>query len=132
MRIERVQVGDLVLSQDVVSGELGYKPVLRTTIRDPEPLVRVEVDRESFSVTPGHLFWVSGDAWQQAGKLNSALPLHTVDGVTTVLSVRPASEERTFNLEVADFHTYFVGKSRVLSHDVTAQRPVDVIVPGMR
>lgn len=130
--IEGVQVGDLVLAQDIESGELGYKPVLRTTVRNPEPLVRVEVEQEDFRVTRGHLFWVAGEAWQQAGKLSSSLPLHTARGVTTVLSVTPASEERTYNLDVADFHTYFVGESQVLSHDVTAQRPVDVIVPGLR
>ena len=129
--IERVQVGDLVLSQDVESGELRYKPVLRTTARLPEPLLRVEADDETFTVTPGHLFWVSGTAWRQARKLTSAQPLHAVGGIVSVLSVEPAAAEATYNLDVADYHTYFVGSNRILSHDVTSPQPVDTLVPGL-
>ena len=33
LAIEKISVGDRVLAQDIETGELGYKPVLRTTTR---------------------------------------------------------------------------------------------------
>ena len=38
----------------------------------------------------------------------------------------------TYNLIVADFHTYFVGSSLVLCHDNTHSQPTNVMVPGLR
>lgn len=35
------------------------------------------------------------------------------------------------NLEVADFNTYFVGHSHILSHDVTVRDPSDMVEPGV-
>jgi hypothetical protein len=32
---------------------------------------------------------------------------------------------------VADFHTYFVGDGRILSHDNTPRNPTNSIVPGL-
>lgn len=34
--IEQIQVGDLVVSQDIETGQLALKPVLRTTVRPPD------------------------------------------------------------------------------------------------
>ena len=42
-RVEEIQVGDLVLSQHPGTGELAYKPVLKTTVRPPGPLVEMSV-----------------------------------------------------------------------------------------
>ena len=38
--VEKVQRGDLVLSQDVDTGELSFKPVLRTTTRPRGKIVK--------------------------------------------------------------------------------------------
>ena len=40
-------------------------------------------------------------------------------------------EQETFNLVVDGFHTYFVGMSQVLVHDVSITSPTDAIVPGL-
>ncbi|GAF79892.1 unnamed protein product, partial [marine sediment metagenome] len=29
------------------------------------------------------------------------------------------------------FHTYFVGKTKILSHDNTIREPTDALVPGL-
>jgi len=129
--IETVRVGDLVLSQDPRIGELTYKPVLRTTVRAAERLVKVEVGEETFETSGGHLFWVVGDGWMRSRELQSGMRLHGLVGSVPVYEVGQGATAETFNLAVADFGTYFVGRARVLSHDVTGQKPTDSVVPGL-
>ena len=129
--IEQIQVGDLVLSQDVDTGELAYKPVLRTTIRPASVLVKVVADDEQIEASGGHPFWIAGKGWVRARDLKADAPLHAVDGSRLVGSVERTRKAETYNLIVADFHTYFVGKSMVLSHDNSIAAPTDATVPGL-
>jgi len=130
--IEQVQVGDLVLSQDPETGELAYKPVLRTTVRPEGPLVRVRtVKGEVFETSGGHLFWVAGEGWVRARQLESGMELHGVGGTARVSLTEDGPELETYNLIVADFHTYFVGDAKLLCHDNTVRRPTDAVVPGL-
>lgn len=130
--IEKVRGGDLVLSRDVESGELAYKPVLRTTTRPESPLVRIQAGSEVFETSGGHLFWVSGQGWVKSRKLESGMVLHTAAGPARVTQVSESAAQPTYNLVVADFNTYFVGKQKVLSHDNTVRRPTNVVVPGLK
>ncbi len=43
MQIEKIKVGELVLSQDPETGELAYKPVIGTTIRPESPLIETHL-----------------------------------------------------------------------------------------
>lgn len=129
--IERIRPGDLVLSRDVDSGELAYKPVLRTTLRPEGPLVRVRAGKEVFESSGGHPFWVSGQGWIKARNLQIGMVLHTTAGPVNVLEVGEAPAAPTHNLIVADFSTYFVGKQKILSHDNTIRQPTNAIVPGL-
>jgi hypothetical protein len=130
--IEKVRVGDLVLAQNVDSGELAFKPVLRATLRPAGPLVKIQIGRDEFKTTSGHLFWVAGDGWVKARNLSSGMDVHCLRGALAnhVSSISERAE--TYNLVVADFQTYFVGQERVLTHDVTPRRPTDATVPGLR
>ena len=130
--IEKIRVGDLVLGQNIDSGELAFKPVLRTTVRPAGKLVKVNVGRDTFETSQGHLYWVAGQGWTKAQRLESGMQLHSMTGAQPISCVEDGSEGETFNLVVADFHTYFVGVERVLSHDVTGRRPTNVIVPGLK
>jgi hypothetical protein len=129
--IEQVRVGDLVLSQNVETGELAYKPVLRTTVRPKGKLVKIEAGGETIQTSGGHLFWVSGEGWVKSRKVQPGTQLHTVNGTAFVSAVDAGREAETYNLIVADFNTYFVGKSRLLSHDNTVRTPTQAIVPGL-
>ena len=129
--IETIRAGDVVLSQDIESGELAYKPVLRTTIRPMERLIKIQVGNETFETSGGHLFWVSGQGWSRARDLESGQSLHAIDGAVPVLAVGSGDEAQTYNLVVADFSTYVVGNGKLLSHDVTDRRPTRTIVPGL-
>lgn len=130
--IEKLRAGDLVLSRDVESGELAFKPVLRTTIRPEGPLVKIQAGTEVFETSGGHLFWVSGEGWLKSRQLASGMVLHTAGGPARVTAVSEAPAAQTYNLVVADFNTYFVGKQKVLSHDNTVRRPTNVVVPGLK
>jgi len=132
LAIERMRVGDLVLSQHSESGELAYKPVLRTTVRPSGKLIKIAAAGEEFQTSGGHLFWVAGQGWTKARNLQSGQILHTVAGPAYISSVVSGSEAETYNLVVADFSTYFVGDAKVLSHDNTVRTPTRAVVPGLR
>ncbi len=129
--VEQVKTGDLVLSQDVESGELAYKPVLRSTIRPASDLVVIDVGNETIQASGGHPFWVSGEGWVKARQLEPGMQLHGFDGTSTISDVRTGGKEKTYNLIVADFHTYFIGKNKVLNHDNTVRATTDALVPGL-
>jgi hypothetical protein len=131
LAIEKIAVGDRVLSQDVETGELGFKPVLRTTIRPPKELWTVRFNDESLVMTGGHHLWSSGGGWVKSRDLESQALLHTVTGNTPVWTAKKGETAQTYNLDVADFHTYFVGKTGILSHDVLTPRGTNNLVPGL-
>jgi len=129
--IEQVRVGDLVLSQHAQTGELAYKPVLRTTVRPSGKLVRIQAAGEELQTSGGHLFWVAGQGWTKSRNIQSGHVLHTVSGPAYVSFVESGSEAETYNLVVADFNTYFVGDAKILSHDNTVRTPTRAVVPGL-
>jgi Pretoxin HINT domain len=129
--IESLQIGDLVLAQNVDTGELAYKPVTGRTVRPPSPILKLSLDGEELLTTRGHPFWVAGVGWRMAKELGDAAVLHAVTGSTLLAAVEPAGELEAHNLVVADFNTYFVGESGVLVHDNTPRRPTQARLPGL-
>lgn len=124
--IQQIKPGDQVLAQDPRSGELTYKPVLTTTVRNPTPLVRVSLGSETITSTRGHPFWVVGEGWKMAKHLRPGMRLHTIDGGMTIDRVeelppaKPWNESGdvySYNLVVDELHNYFVGDARLLAHD---------------
>ena len=129
--VETLRTGDLVLSSNVTTGELSLKPVTTTTNRPPEPIVKVISDGDIVECTAGHRWWVSGIGWVRTKDLIEGMVLHTAKGTSMLNSIEITDrKEPTFNLVVADNHTYFVGKENWLSSDVTPFRPVPMKVPG--
>ena len=129
--VERIQPGDRVLSKNIETGELAYKVVLHTTVRESSPIAKFTVGDETIQATEGHHFWVSGRGWTKTRELAAEQPLHTPTGVIRVGSTESSVSQPTYNLVVADFHTYFVGKSAILSHDVLPPKPTNKVVPGL-
>ena len=130
--IDEVQLGDRVLSQDVETGELAFKPVFKTTVRPPVALMKITTDQGDLVCTGGHPFWVNGESWLYARELQPGMRFHSIDGASEILSVADAGrEEQAHNLVVADFHTYFAGEGRILSHDNTPRAPTNALVPGL-
>lgn len=130
--IETIKVGDRVLAKDIDSGELAYRPVLRTTVRSPQPLVKLGLRSETLLATRGHHFWVSGKGWRMARELQPGDRLHGVAGTVAVTDIATGDVAAVYNLVVDRANTYFVGDSMILSHDVTSPAPTNVKVPGLR
>ncbi len=129
--IETIKVGDRVLSQDVESGELAYRPVVRTTVRQPKELTKVRLGNETLVCTGGHRFWSSGSGWVKSRDLSPHALLHTVTGNAPVSSVNRGGTAETYNLVVADFHTYFVGQAGILCQDLRPPKLTNRVVPGL-
>ncbi len=129
--IETIEIGDLVLSQNVDSGELAYQPVVGRTVRPPSPTIKMTLGDEELSTTLGHPLWVSGIGWRMAKQVGESAILHGLHGPVEVDAVEPADECEAFNLVVADFNTYFVGETGILVHDNTPRRPTAAVVPGL-
>lgn len=129
--IEQIQVGDTVLAQHADTGELAFKPVLRTTSRVPKKMVEIATENETIEASGGHRFWVTGNGWDRARVLQAGCRLFGLLESEEVRSVRVVDPKPTYNLIVADFHTYFVGKARILSHDNTIPAATGAVVPGL-
>lgn len=132
--IEQIRIGDLVLSQDVQTGELAYKPVLQTSTRPAEPLIRITLatrGREMLEGSGGHPLWVTGDGWTLLRELEPGDMLHGIGGSAMASEVGAGEDAETYNLVVADFHTYVVGHAKIVCHDNTPRRPTNAVVPGL-
>ena len=129
--IERVRVGDRVLSQNPDTGELAYKFVLHTTVRPPSETLRLLVGDDEIVTTLGHPLWAVGEGWKMAKFLEQNQRLRSVRGAVNIDLVQPGPMTQAHNLVVADFNNYFVGNSGVLAHDNTIRKPTRAVVPGL-
>jgi hypothetical protein len=129
--IESIEAGDLVLSQDVTTGELKYEPVIGRTVRPPSPIVKLSIDTEEVRATRGHLFWVSGTGWRMAKELEKGTMLHGLNGGSRIRSTESDGEAVAYNLIVAEYNTYFVGEHGFLVHDNKPRMPTLSLVPGV-
>ncbi|TWU07922.1 polymorphic toxin-type HINT domain-containing protein [Stieleria varia] len=130
--IETIKVGDRVLSQDPVSGELAYRLVTKTTIREPSPTLRIQVADSEIVSTLGHPMWVVGSGWKMAKELAVGDRLHSLNGGTEITDIRQGDDSQTHNLVVENTSTYFVGNSAILVHD-SQPRTVSLLpLPGWK
>ncbi|PHQ31894.1 polymorphic toxin-type HINT domain-containing protein [Rhodopirellula bahusiensis] len=129
--VENLRLGDQVLSCDVQTGTLSYQSVLRQTVREPEPLTKIQLGSDEIVASKGHPFWVVGRGWTTTEQLVPGDALHGAKGVAVVDSLTSASADKTYNLVVEQNHSYFVGKSRILSHDAEVERPDGIAMPGV-
>ena len=103
-------------------GELVYTQTLTAQSEFPKiPTYRaIDLDGNTIRATPGHPFWVVGKGWTLARHLEPGNRLHGLDGGGLVERIEEEAEPvRSFNLVVADDHTYFCGAARVLNRDNT-------------
>lgn len=122
--IETIEIGDKVLATDPETGETSYKEVLKTYTYVKDTLVYIEANGEIIETTKEHPFWVEGQGWTKAKFLNEGDSLRNSDGDSVIIDkveVVPLPENQytiVYNLEVADFHTYYVSGDMILVHNV--------------
>ena len=74
---------------------------------------------------------MAGQGWVKARDLKPGMQCHTLTGTLSIDAIEEGSHQETYNLVVADFHTYFAGRHRVLTHDNTIRSPTRCLVPGL-
>ena len=122
-RIESIKPGDLVLSTNTDTMEIGYKKVLEKYVRKTRELVHIVVGGEEIVSTPDHPYFVVGRGFINAGQLCIGSPLQNADG--KILEVEQIYKEyleedeevTVYNFQVEDWHTYHVGEMEVLVHN---------------
>ncbi|MFI7276533.1 RHS repeat-associated core domain-containing protein [Streptomyces sp. NPDC049879] len=126
--IEDVEIGDVVLATDPDTGETGPRTVTATIITDEdkeytELTLRTGEDTyEDIIATAHHPFWSdTTDSWTYAADLTPGTDLRTADGtpVTITATHTYTGTARTYDLTIADLHTYYVlaGTTPVLVHN---------------
>ena len=122
--IDQLAVGDEVWSRDDETGEEGYRPVVRRFVTPGQPLLELDLEDasgaiETLEVTAPHPFFVSGAGWVSAGELRPGDEVDGADGaVLRIADSRETGAVTTvYNLEVDEFHTYFVGESGAWVHN---------------
>jgi intein/homing endonuclease len=122
--IEDIQVGELVVSKDENTGNVSFKPVVQLFRNEGKQVYFVNVinsngQREQIGATAEHPFWVEGIGWVKTENLRKNDSLITSDSKQAiVISIKlDAKLHTTYNFEVADYHTYFVGEGGVWVHN---------------
>ncbi|MEU4910658.1 polymorphic toxin-type HINT domain-containing protein [Streptomyces fradiae] len=125
--IEEVEMGDKVLATDPETGVTTVETVMATIYTSTDKTyVDISVATpdgvEFLTTTDHHPFWSESDrAWVDAGDLTPGTTLRTSHGdQVEIKSVRVYNKEQdTYNLTVADVHTYYVlaGATPVLVHN---------------
>ena len=120
--IEDINVGDFVYAENLETGEKELKEVLQTFINETEELVHVHVDGEEIIATSEHPFYVPNKGWIGAIDLHAGDILVLQSGKYVIVEMVQHEILEfpilVYNLEVEDFHTYYVGRSSVLVHNM--------------
>ncbi|HEY9060505.1 MAG TPA: polymorphic toxin-type HINT domain-containing protein, partial [Pseudobacteroides sp.] len=120
-RIDSIKEGDFVLSKDVNSGTIDYKKVKYVYIKSTYEFVHLKLDNEEIRTTANHLFFTDCGWWKAAENLKVGDKILNSKGeLKTLIEKRVEmlnEPEKIYNLNVEDFHTYFVGANALLVHN---------------
>ena len=120
--IEDIQPGDLVWATDEETGETALKEVVQTFRNETEEWIHVKVNGEEITCTPMHPFYSPVKGWTSAIDLRAGDILIMLNGEYVVAEQVQhellESSETTYNFEVEDYHTYYVGSTEVLVHNM--------------
>lgn len=136
--IEEIRVGDWVLSYPEnqippkrlrTEAEYTYRRVTQTFVHEDKAVCEVTIfnfasnSQDVIRVTPNHPFFVDKEGWVPASALNFTCPLVADNfGNLAVGGVEPIAEKaRVYNLEVEEFHTYYVGRLDVWVHNACGE-----------
>jgi hypothetical protein len=120
--IETIRAGDYVWASDPETGEVSLKQVVQTFVNEATELVHVTVNGEEIVCTTEHPFYSPVKGWIAACKLRAGDILVTVNGEYVVVEKVQheilESPVKVYNFEVEGFHTYYVGNTTVLVHNL--------------
>lgn len=119
--IENLTVGTSVLAFDELSQTQVQKPITALLRNRTINLVDITVGSETLQATLSHRFWVDNKKqWIAAQYLEPTMSLRTISGKIEDIRqifVHEVSEQETYNLSIAECHTYFIGNEGFLVHN---------------
>jgi hypothetical protein len=124
--VEKIRVGDEVLSRNQESGALEYKKVRKLAAPHLDKLLQLRITGETRGVmaTPDHPFFVQrtgrskGD-WLAMSQLKIGDAILTRRGTWSKITFIATVPKRqiVYNFEVEDNHNYFIGATGLLAHN---------------
>jgi hypothetical protein len=117
--IETLRVGDVILTQNIKTGALGYQPITVIHHNPPIETLRVQFGGEAIISSAFHRFWKAGKGWVMARDVSVGDTLRTLGGSYVVDAVDDDRKQPVFNLDVAENANFFVGTTGALVHDHT-------------
>jgi YD repeat-containing protein len=121
--IEEVQIGDVVLAKDQMSGELTFQLVEAEIVVQNAALLELTLQHpgrrvETILTTDEHPFWVKDQGWTRADTLLPGQELEGLGGQSLLLAMTFSHERRTvYNLTIGDDPNYFIGPDGIWVHN---------------
>ncbi len=131
--IERIRIGDRVMSRDEFTGQTSIQRVVNVFRKHTDDLVRLRLSNgETIRATPEHPFYVFKRGFTPAKLLRAGTLLATLNGhpAKVVKNTLLHQQVPVFNFEVENTHTYFVGHSALWVHNLCKARWVSFIYDG--
>ncbi|MFE2376130.1 polymorphic toxin-type HINT domain-containing protein [Streptomyces sp. NPDC059398] len=136
--IEKIKVGDKVQATDPETGKSAKRKVTALIITEgykhfDELTIKTKHGKAKLTATSTHPFWSpSAHHWIQAGTLKPGMTLLARDGSTVAVQAKHqfSKHARTYNLTIAQLHTYYVvaGTTPVLVHNTCGGSDLRVAV----
>ncbi|WP_062052660.1 polymorphic toxin-type HINT domain-containing protein [Aquimarina longa] len=118
--IEQIQIDDLVWSYDENTGKQALKKVVNTFSNVVDATLQLTLENELIETTAEHPFYTR-QGWKKAADLN--IDEHVKNKSGKWHQIKAANfihqQQKVYNFEVADWHTYFVGVYQWLVHNYT-------------
>jgi len=128
-RIDQIQEGEMVLSKDVNTGTIDYRQVKHVYVKSTYEFVHLTLGNEEIRTTASHLFFTDSGWWKAAENLKYGDRILNNKGEYETLlesSVETLQQpEKIYNLNVDEFHTYFVGASGLLVHNNCTEEMIE-------
>jgi len=120
--IKDIKAGDEVYAENPQDGQKALKKVTQVFINKTDTILHVDIGETVIDTTQTHPFYVEDKGWILAGALEEGDKLHMYSGESVVVEkvTREVLKEKilVYNLEVEDFHTYYVSDKSVLVHNM--------------
>ena len=135
-QIEHITKQDSVYACHTATGEVALQPVLNTTQKAARQLINIYGQGKLLvQSTPNHRFY-QGATEASAGRWIAAEYLQSGDSLWLFHQRKIAIDSlvkvdtlvRVYNFEVANYHTYYVGKQGILVHNDCSQKLPDLFV----
>ena len=120
-QIKDIKLGDKVYTENIETGEKGFKSVKQVFVNDAYTLLHITVKDTVIKTTFPHPFYVVGKGRVEAKDLVVGDVLKLANGETTEVRALEVEElenpVKVYNFEVEDWHTYYVSEYGVLVHN---------------